>query len=149
MQSIACAIIYSRESHKKSKDEGSNVLYIGKLDRNIYRCVTDDIITDEVIITDTQIQHIMERHPGDYENFFGFVNEIITRPDYIIEANKPNSAILLKEIQRENKSFKLVLRLAISTDDASYKNSVITFMKIDKKELERLVRNKKVLYKWE
>ena len=121
--------------------------YVGKLDKNIYRCVTDDIATDVVIITDTQIKHIIDRHPGDYERFFQFLPEIISNPDYILEANKPNTALLLKEVHRADESFKLVLRIAVSTDDPSYKNSVITFMKIDKKSLERLARNKKVLYK--
>lgn len=134
------------KAQKRSKDEGSKVQTVGHIDIEKYRCVTDDITTDEVIITDTQIQHIMERHPGDYERFFGFFNEIISDPDYIIEANKPNTAILLKEVQIADESFKLVLRLAVSTDNPNYKNSIITFMKIDKKSLERLVRNKKVLY---
>lgn len=108
---------------------------------------TDDITTDEVIITDEQIQHIKDRHPGDYERFFGFFDEIISDPDYIIEARKPNTAILLKEVQIANEFFKLVLRLVVPTDNPNYKNSIITFMKIDKKTLERLIRNKKVLYK--
>lgn len=43
--------------------------------------------------------------------------------------------------------FKLVLRLATSGDNPEYKNSIITFMKIDDKEWNRLLRNKKVLYK--
>ena len=34
---------------------------IGKLDKGIYSCVTDDIATDEVIITDERIRHIKER----------------------------------------------------------------------------------------
>lgn len=133
----------------KLKDEITAVQYVGRLDKEIYSCVTEDIVTDEVVITDTQIRHIMERHPGDYENFFTFFREIIATPDYIIEANRPNTAILLKEIQTVDGSFKLVLRLAVSTDDPSYKNSIITFMKIDKKDLKRLINNKKILYKRE
>lgn len=131
------------------KDEITAVQYVGRLDKKIYSCVTEDIVTDEVVITDTQIRHIMERHPGDYENFFTFFREIIATPDYIIEANRPNTAILLKEIQTVDGPLKLVLRLAVSTDEQNRKNSIITFMKIDKKTLGRLIRNKKVLYKRE
>ena len=40
---------------------------IGHIDRELYRCVAEDITTDEVIITEEQIQHIKERHPGVYE----------------------------------------------------------------------------------
>lgn len=38
---------------------------IGQIDREIYKCITESIITNEVIITDVQIKHIQERHPND------------------------------------------------------------------------------------
>ncbi|RKI78934.1 hypothetical protein D7V90_16685 [bacterium 1xD42-87] len=34
---------------------------IGKINRDIYKCVTEDIVTDEVIITDERIAHIIQR----------------------------------------------------------------------------------------
>ena len=39
---------------------------IGKINQKIYKCITEDIITEEVIITDNQIQHIKDRHPEAY-----------------------------------------------------------------------------------
>ena len=68
-------------------------------------------------------------------------------PDFIIEANKPNTALILKEIQHGNEKFKTVLRLITTTDNPMFKNSIITFMKIDQKEWDRLLRNKNILYK--
>lgn len=123
--------------------------YIGKLDKKIYKCITDDIVTDDVIITENQIEHIKIRHPNDYERFSTYFSEIIKKPDFIIETKKPNTALILKEIEKENEVFKTVLRLVTSKDDSSYKNSIITFMKIDPKEWNRLLRNKKILYKRE
>lgn len=131
------------------KSNLSNVHTVGKIDRNIYKCVTGDIITDEVIITDNQIQHIKDRHPNDYERFSGYFNQIVENPDYIIEANKPDTALILKEIECGGEVFKTVLRLVTSKDDPTYKNSIITFMKIDNKEWNRLLRNKTILYKRE
>lgn len=122
---------------------------VGKIDKNIYECVTKDIVTDEVIITNRQIQHIKDRHPNDYERFQQYFSNIIGDPDYIIEANKPNSALILKEIELNGQMFKTVLRLVTTTDNPNYKNSIITFMKIDLKEWERLLRNKKILYRKE
>ena len=122
---------------------------IGKIDRKIYRCITKDIVTDEVIITENQIQHIKDRHPNDYERFSQYFEDIIAYPDYIIETKKPNTALILKEIQVEQEIFKTVLRLATSRDNPEYKNSIITFMKIDDKEWNRLLKNKKILYKKE
>ena len=102
-----------------------------------------------VIITDNQIQHIKERHPGDYERFATYFGEIVENPDYIVETNKANTALILKEILLEGEMFKTVLRLVTSQDNTDYKNSIITFMKIDEKEWNRLLRNKRILYKKE
>ena len=125
------------------------VRYVGKIDRGIYSCVAGDILTDEVVITDEQVGHIARRHPNDYERFAGYFAQIVQQPDYIIEANKPNTALILKEIHEEGKSFKTVLRLITPGDRPEYKNSIITFMKIDRREWDRLLRNKKILYKRE
>ncbi len=73
----------------------------------------------------------------------------VLSPEYIIETNKPYSALVLKSFEYEDKQFKTVVRLVTSHDDEKYKNSVITFMKIDEKEWNRLLRNKKILYKSE
>lgn len=126
--------------------EAADVHTVGKIDREIYKCITDDIVTDEVIITDNQIQHIKDRHPNDYERFAGYFSDIVQNPDYIIEANKPKTALVLKEIKMGQEIFKTVVRLVTSDDNPLYKNSIITFMKIDKKEWDRLLRNKNILY---
>lgn len=125
----------------------AQVHYIGKIDKEIYKVVTPDIRTDEVIITDKQIQHIKERHPNDYERFVSYFAEILTQPDYILEANKPHTAVILKEIQVKDEQVKLILRLQTPSDPEEFKNSIITFMKIDIKDWNRLLRNKKILYK--
>lgn len=122
---------------------------VGKIDIEIYNCITKDITTDEVIITDKQIDHIKNRHPNDYELFNKYFEKIVEQPDYIIEANKPFTALILKEIQIDNKKFKTVVKLATSNDTPSYKNSIITFMKIDDREWNRILKNKKILYKSE
>ena len=119
---------------------------VGKIDIEIYNCITKDITTDEVIITDKQIDHIKNRHPNDYELFNKYFEKIVEQPDYIIEANKPFTALILKEIQIDNKKFKTVVRLATSNDTPSYKNSIITFMKIDDREWNRILKNEKILY---
>ena len=120
---------------------------IGKIDPDIYSVVAKDILTREVIITKERIKHIMDNHPNDYERFYGYFSEIIEKPDYIIESKKPNTALILKEINYDNLKFKTILRLVVAGESTEYKNSIITFMKIDDKEWNRLLRNKKVIYK--
>lgn len=122
---------------------------VGRINRNIYKCITEDIVTDEVIITDERIQHIKDRHPNDYERFCGYLKEIVENPQYIVETKKPNTALILKEFIYGEEQFKTVLRLHTSCDNPDYKNSIITFMKIDEKEWKRLLKNKAILYKAE
>ena len=127
----------------------NDVHTVGEIDINKYKCITKDIKSNEVIITDERIQHIKDRHPNDYEKYYGYMHDIISNPDYIIEANKPNTALLLKSFSEGEEQFKTILRLVTSSDNPKYKNSIITFMKINEKEWQRLLRNKKVLYKSE
>ena len=122
---------------------------VGKIDIEIYNCITKDITTDKVIITDERIQHIKEHHPNNYEQYYSYMRSIIENPEYIIEANKPNTALILKSFSNGNETFKTVLRLITSSDNSKFKNSIITFMKINEKEWNRLLKNKKILYKSE
>ncbi len=149
-----------KKSVEKSNDSGiikskevetavSDVHNVGKIDRRIYSCITKDIVTDEVIITDERIQHIKDHHPKDFERYYNYLKEIVTKPKYIIEANKPNSALILKSFSEGKEKFKTVLRIITSTDNIEFKNSIITFMKINEKEWKRLINNKKILYKSE
>ena len=87
----------------------NKVYSVGKIDIEIYKCVTEDIQTDEVIITERQIEHIKERHPSDYERYFSYAHEIIREPDYILEANKPNTAFVLKLLLITGKTISLYL----------------------------------------
>lgn len=105
------------------------VYLVGKIDIEIYNCITKDITTDEVIITDERIQHIKEHHPNNYEQYYSYMRSIIENPEYIIEANKPNTALILKSFSNGNETFKTVLRLITSSDNSKFKNSIITFMK--------------------
>lgn len=123
---------------------------VGKIDREIYKCITEDIVTDEVIITEERIAHIKERHPNDYEQYYEYLRQVVETPDYIVETPKPNTALILKEIvDASERQFKTVLRLKTSKDNPEFKNSIITFMKINEKEWSRLIRNKNILYRRE
>ena len=128
---------------------GTKVQTIGKIDIEKYRVVSQDIRTNEVVITQERIQHIKDRHPNDFERYSGYITEIVESPDYILEANKPNTAFLLKEFAEADERFQLILRLAVEGDKPGYKNSVITFLKVEEKRYKRYLRTKKILYKSE
>ena len=116
---------------------------IGRIDVEKYRVVSGSIRTDEVIITEERIDHIKQRHPSNFEKYSQFISEMLSSPDYILEANKPNTAFILKEFESENERFQLILRLAVEGDEPGYKNSVITFLKVEEKRYRRYLRTKK------
>ncbi|MCI8420461.1 MAG: hypothetical protein HFF79_08180 [Oscillospiraceae bacterium] len=132
-----------------SAKEDIQVHLVGKIDREIYKCITADIVTDRVIITDERVAHIKERHPNDYERFCSYISEIIDNPDYIIEANRPNTAVILKEINRNGEKFKLILRIKIENDPEDYENSIVSFWHIGETTWRKTLKNKKILYKRE
>ena len=92
-------------SSKESETAVSNVYKIGEIDIEKYKCVTNDISTNEVVITDPQIAHIKERHPYDYERYYKYIAEILKYPDCIPEANKPNTAFILKRMLKSRLYF--------------------------------------------
>lgn len=122
-------------------------MYVGKIDLKIYRCISDNIDTDEVVITERQIEHVMEGHPGDYEMFSSLLRAALESPDYIVEANRECSGLVLRRFIGGEINLRVVLRLHTSTDEPGRKNSVITFQHVSEKEYRRILKNKKVLYK--
>lgn len=158
-KNVGISVDISAENGRiKSTTDGNGVLTlqisqtvqtIGKIDIQKYKCVTPEIMTDEVIITDERIGHIKERHPNDYERFCSYIPQIVEDPDYIIEANKPNTAVVLKEIQTSGEKFKLILRLKVDSDPDGYKNSIMSFWLIGDTTWRKTIKNKKVLYKRE
>ena len=106
--------------------------YVGTIDRLLYSCVTKDISTDELIITEKQIEHIFENHPNDFTDVadvLSSVRQAVSFPDYIIESEKPNTAFVLKELSDEKGKSRLIMRLKTSKDPDDYKNSILTFRK--------------------
>ena len=125
-------------------NKGQN--YIGSLNIHVFSYAVRTLITDEVIITDKQIEHINNHHSMAYEKYSTYIPVMLNDPDFIIEANKPNTAIVMKTIQSDQLPLKLVLRIITENDNMNYKNSVITFMRIRDQEWRRLLNNKKILY---
>ena len=64
---------------------------IGKIDKSKIGKYAEKIITDEVILTNERLQHILDNHKKDFELYFNIAKEIIeivsevleTREDYI------------------------------------------------------------------
>lgn len=118
------------------------------LDVEKYRCVSPDIRTSEVILTDERVLHIKEHHPGDFEDIEPFLEKAIISPDYILK-DAPNTGLILKRIEEKEMRFQLVLRLHTSSDPTGRKNSILSAWKISESRWNNYIRNKKILYKLE
>lgn len=125
------------------------MLKLCDLDMEIYSCVSTDIRTTEVVITEERIEHIKERHPGDYERFCSYIPEIIRVPDYIVATKLTGTAVILREFIERGEKFKLILRLKTSDMPVDYKNSVISFWCVGETTWKKTLKNKKILYKRE
>lgn len=122
---------------------------LGKLNLEIYGCITENFITDEVIITEEQLLHIRERHPEAYQDTILHIKDILKDPDYIFRDKRKNTGLVVKKIINEEESSLLVIKIITSKDNKNYKNSVITGWKITEKRLNNYIRNKKIIYKKE
>lgn len=120
--------------------------YVGKLDWEIYSCITSDIVTDEVIITDEHIQHIIEKHPGDFERIRPFLQAALKAPDYILADKNPNTALVLKMIEEDGLRIQVVLRLHTLSDAKGFKNSIISAWEVSESRWNNYLRNKNILY---
>ena len=54
--------------------------------------------------------------------------------------------MILKEIVDEKEKFQLILRIKTSEDNKNFKNSIITFLKVNERTWNKYLRNKTILY---
>lgn len=121
---------------------------IGKIDIEKYKCVTNKkILTNEVIITDNRIEHIIKRR-GQlfYDEYYKYFEQIIKNPDYIFKDIKEDTAIVSKCFVHKGKTINLVLRLVVQGDDPTFKNSIITAVGESQKRFAQRLRNNNPLY---
>lgn len=144
-------IIANSNDQENSENED---LYIPvtKIDRNIYEKISPNIRTDEVILTNNQIEHIRERRGTEfYQKYMPKFKEIIDDPDYIFKDDMPNTALVVKKMHEDNKYINIVLRIAVAQDGEKNKNSIITVIGMGNKkfrqQLNKRNRENKVIYK--
>lgn len=138
----------SETSQKKSETDA--VQYVGKINREMYKVITDDITTDEAVITDERIAHILERHPQEqHKAVIERLLESIQGPDYILKDTAPQTAVVLKAFPEQSERYRIIFRLHGKGDKSDYKNSVITAFYISERKYNKYIRNKEVLYKKE
>lgn len=123
---------------------------IGKIDISKYQLVTSDLIlTDEVVLTIGQKEHIIERRGQEfYDEFSPLFGDIIADPDYIFkDKNNKNTALAAKSFSDNGIFVNIVVRLVIEGDNPDYKHSIITAVKENPKRFAQRLRNNVPIYK--
>lgn len=135
-------------SEDKGTDNLTEIYSIGRIDTKLYSEKFGNIQTDEVIVTNERIEHIKSHHPEDYELFEQYGRDCIADPDLIISDEKNvGTAFLIKKLPNTN--LNVVLRLVLENEDSKLKNSVMTFWRIRKRNVEKLIEKNQILYKKE
>lgn len=125
-----------------------NYINIGKIKIELFSNISEDIITDEVILTNERYVHILEGHKEDFELYFNMIPGIIQEPDYILKDFKnENTAMVIKHI--DNTNLNVIVRLAVTNDEIHSKNSIMTFYRVRDKNLRKLQQKNKTIYKKE
>ena len=123
---------------------------LGKLNKEIYKCITTDIDTERVVITEEQLNHIANHHPEAYDNVVKELQNAILNPDYIIkDKNKKDTGLIVKELLIGEKYLYLVLKICTDSQDGKWANSIISGWHISEKRLQNYLRKCTVLYKGE
>ena len=120
------------------------MLYITNLDKEKLGKYKNQLITEEVILTDERLyEHILIYHEEDYKKLKPYIKDIIKYPDYIIEDNRHiDTMIYLKHIKKVQKNGRVVVKLALSKDVEHNKNSIITLMRLNKRTWKQTIKNR-------
>ena len=121
----------------------SDVIYLCKLPaKQLLENEFGTIVNDDVVISQERIKHIENRRIYDYGFVIIHLLETIKEYDYLI-SSKDNT---IRYIKKYNNNDNLIL-VKLSLNDKNKANSVITGIKINDKELKRLLRNNKIIDK--
>ena len=92
--------------------------------------------------------HIKLRHPEDFELFEKYGLSVVDEPDLIIKDEKNENTVFITK-KLENTNLNLIVKVILDNDDKNLKNSVMTFYRIREKNLNKLKKKNKTLYKKE
>lgn len=129
-------------------DNMAEITKLGKIDTQPLEQEFGKLKTDEIIVTNERLEHIKSRHPEDYSLFEKYGAKTVESPDIIIKDLKnENTVFMVKSLDDTN--LNVVAKLILDTDESDYKNSVMTFYRIRNKNLVKLEKKNKTLYKKE
>ena len=127
----------------------NNYIKVGKINMKIFKNISYNLITDEVILTNERYLHIIEGHKEDFMIYSNMLSQIIIEPNYILEDYKNQYTVMVIKKVENNNNINVIIRLAIEEDLIHNKNYIMAMYRIREKNLKKLMEKNKVIYKKE
>ena len=122
------------------------MLYIGKLDKSIIGEYGDKIVTSDVILTDERKLHIYKKHFLDFDIILNNLYKAVMNPDEILDDLKnENTLMYIYKLQQHN--LNVVVKLNKVNSNKDLKNSIMTAWLIREKNLKKVRRKNRIIYK--
>lgn len=123
--------------------QSKDYIKIGKLNKKLLKKIGTTLITDEVIFTFEQMNHVESKRIQLLNEVKNILPIILYNPDLIYKdwSNRNNTLVLIKSLNN-GMNLNIVLKIAILNDKKHTKNSIITMIKTGNKTLNKIKRNK-------
>ena len=104
--------------------------------------------TNQVVLTPERMEHIRETHPLDVSLLLLHGMDLVAKPDIIL-LDKKNADTILMIKRLPDTNLNVVIRLALASDPSERMNSIMTFFRLRGKNLQKMIKRQKTLYKAE
>lgn len=135
------------ESAYKNADNEITYEHLGHLGGfDVLEAEFGEIQTDEVILTQPQKEHILERHPEVEEYLETHSEQLLQGPDMIVrELGRKGTVHYVLSLPNTN--LKAIVKLTLADDTPGNKNSIISMQLIRNRSLGSFIEKNKVIYK--
>ena len=86
---------------------------VGKLSQRVISLLNLPLKAGQsILLGESNIAHMISRHPGDYARYGQYIPQILSQPDYVGENPKDGSIEYVKEFQINGEYVKVAVRLS-------------------------------------
>ena len=86
---------------------------VGKVSARVISLLGSSLLVDQPIyLGDSNIQHMIERHPDAYAKYGQYIPQILAQPDYVGENPSDKSIEYVKEFKIDGAFIKVAVRLS-------------------------------------
>lgn len=132
----------------QNKEVAKDVQFIGKLDKSKIGKYGQRIVTEDVILTDERRNHIFQDHSNDFKLIMNNIDRVVLNPNEVLEDLKNRDTVYFID-KLEKNNLNVVVRLNTTNSKEHPQNSIMTAWIIRDKNLQKLEKRNKILYKKE